>query len=113
MYFKGGTWIVTYVDRGCRGGDGRETGSTGDGRVFFLPSEAPPLSPVPVGTSRTAHSNPPPPPHPRTHPLISDLWHRGAATRVRVCPRACVFVRAFVPLTLFAASYASPPLNQP
>ena len=102
---------MTYVDRdrGCRGGDGRDTGETGDSRVFFLPSPSRPCT----GTSRTAHSNPPPPPHPRTHPLISDLWHRGAATRVRVCPCACVSVRAFVPLTLFAASYASPPLNQP
>ena len=101
------------MDSDVRGSwmSGRETDVRRDRQVtvefFFNP---PPLAPVPVGTSRTAHSNPP---HPRTHPPISDLWHRGAATRVRVCPRACVCVRAFVPLTLFAASYASPPLNQP
>ena len=94
MYFKGGTWIVTYVDRGCRGGDGRETGSTGEGRVFFLPS---PSSPCTGRYQPHRARQPPPtapPPDPPTHLGSVASRRRDTCTCVPVCVRVRPCVRA-------------------
>ena len=57
----------------------------------------PPLAPVPVGTSRTAHGNPPPtapPPDPPTHLGSVASRRRDTCTCVPVCVRVRPCVRA-------------------